>query len=200
MNGPKPVWMLATNRLNQSSPRSAAATGWDSVGSLRPPEAAGSFLCFAGVCGILRRCGRRWHEHSRTGRVLVFRRGLQLLSGHTEHESLVPGIGIEAQQRPIDGDAPGAHTEKASEIDDRHSNAAFGVREYVDDAAEILSLGACYLLAQNRSEGRAELTDLRVDHGVRVGLRRARRLRALRLFGVLPALAMRLRRHRDARR
>src|SRR5580704_7720772 len=177
MNGPNPVWMLATNRLNQSSPRPAAAsTGRDSAGSSWPPEGAGSFFCFAGICGTVRRCRRR-HEHSRTRRVLVLRRGLQLLSSHVEDERLVSGIRIEAQQRPVDGDAPGAHPEEASEIDDRHSHAALGVREYVDDAAEILSLGACYALAEDRSEGSAQLTDLRVDHGVRAGLRRPRRLR-----------------------
>src|ERR1700684_4330324 len=107
--------MLATNKLNQSSPRPAAAsTGCESAGSLRPPEGAGSFLCFAGVCGILRRCRRR-HEHSGTRRVLVLRRGLQLLSGHAEDERFVRGL--ETQQRPIDGDAPDAHTEKAPKID-----------------------------------------------------------------------------------
>ena len=117
MKGPKPVWMLATNRLNQSSPRLAASLDADRAGALVPPPArGGSLLCLAGVCGIGR--GRR-HEHSRLVESLYSGADCSFCRVHAQDERFVPGVRIEAQQRPIDGDAPGSHAEKAAEIDDR---------------------------------------------------------------------------------
>ena len=152
MNGPKPVWMFATNRLNQSSPRLAAAsTGCAEPAPCRRLPAWAQFFVLAGICSIGR---RRRHEHSRAIRVLVLGRRLELLSGQLRTSDL-SAARIEVQQRPIDGDAAGSHAEKAAEIDDRDSHVPLGVREHIDHPAQILSLRALDFLAQNRGERHA---------------------------------------------
>src|SRR5271156_3353364 len=107
MKGPKPVWMLATNRLNQSSPRPAAAVPagcgfagrWDSartaIRSLITLRSARRG-CRGGY--LLR---RRWlrcrQKLRRVGGVLVFRHRLQRFHAHAEDQRVAFVLGMKTQ-------------------------------------------------------------------------------------------------------
>ena len=176
---------VGNEQINQSRPRAAAAsTGWELADWLPPVAGIGSLRCAGGVCSIGARCIRRRHEHSRAVRILVLRSRLQFLPAHIQDDGLVARGGIEAQQWPVDRDAPGAHAEESAEIDDGDSHPSVGIREHIDHAAEILSFGTLYVLAQNRHERGADLSDIRIDDPARRGLRG----RAGRLAGAFGSL------------
>src|SRR6266404_6432739 len=150
MNGPKPVWMLATNRLNQSRPRPAASDlvpGERVPGDPVPEDPSGcrfagggysarsairSLLAFRRTLywrldGRLRRRRCLWrHQCLRVSGVLVFRCRLQLLPAHGQSQSLALVVGIEAQQRPIDGNAAVADAQEAAELDDGNTHSPAG--------------------------------------------------------------------------
>src|ERR1700677_5326301 len=98
--------MLATNRLNQSSPRPADTLDTGVRDGSRPvtagaaPAAGESRLLFGvGACSIGGR--RRRHENSGTAGVLVFRCRLKLFAGDEEDERRMRFSRAEMSQRPI---------------------------------------------------------------------------------------------------
>src|SRR6202041_3862518 len=129
MKGPKPVWMLATNMLNQSSPRPAATVpaGWGLAGRLGSAVVGiHSLLAVRGRCGWRGWHGgdRRCHQRFRLCGVLVFRRRLQFLLTRNQGQRFLCVIRIDPQQRPIDRNAAVADTEEAAEFDDGDTHAA----------------------------------------------------------------------------
>src|SRR5690348_1476101 len=101
MNGPKPVWMLATVRLSQSSPRAAAARG--SAPLVRR-------------IGMIGRRGR--YGHGRDGaRFLVFRGRLDLLPIKRERYRRIAIAGPEFERLPFDRNLAAADPEEAADID-----------------------------------------------------------------------------------
>src|ERR1700722_14772277 len=162
MKGPKPVWILATNRLNQSRPRPALAISavcgfaeWSDPAR----TAVLSLLTFRGArCGG-RRGDLRRHQCLRMVGVLVFRRRLQFLPVHAQSQKFILVAGREAQQRPVDGDAANPHAEKAAEFDDGDAYAASGIGQYVDHAANVLALRILHFLAEDRHDGTVEGPD-----------------------------------------
>jgi hypothetical protein len=169
MNGPNPVWIFATNKLNQSKARPApgdvgggrgAGEGVVSPTDGGPPvagagvEAAGC-TNFAVFCiGSIGRCrprrGRclRAHESQWPRGALVLRRFLQLALGDIQHHGRIRVSRIEFEQRPIDGDSPVAHAQEAAEFDDGDAHPALRIREHIDDAAEIVAILPAHLAAQ----------------------------------------------------
>ncbi len=58
-------------------------------------------------------------------------------------------VGIEVQQRPIDGNAAIADAEEAAELDDGDAHATVGIRQHIDHAAHVLALRPLHLLAED---------------------------------------------------
>src|ERR1700722_18430187 len=124
--------MLATNRLNQSSPRPAAVAGKLARRESAEPwlsSAPGirSLLIVGGSRGLGTRSGlgrSRLHQREWTRTLLVCRGGLQFVLAHAQRHRRIAPVGIEAQQRPFHGDAPIADPEKAAEVDDGNAHAA----------------------------------------------------------------------------
>src|SRR5215469_12358208 len=143
MNGPNPVWMLATKRLSPSRPRHADAVSSRS-GLLRDigTDIAGSFM------NVDRR-RRRCHRARRAG--LVFRSGRDLRAIEAELDRPRPPERREIQRFPVDCDSAAADTEKPAEVDHRSARPSVRVDQDIDDEPQILAVRPLDLFAQYRS-------------------------------------------------
>src|SRR5258705_8475552 len=153
MKGPKPVWIFATKRLNQSSPRLAPDLVKFAVFSLSAAAGIRSLLVFFGSRNRgrgSRSWGQRLHQCLRTRIILVFRRRLQFFTTEAQYQRRrIALVGVEAQQRPFHGDAAIADAQEPAEVDNGGAHAAGGIGQHVDDAPEVLSLRALNPLAEN---------------------------------------------------
>src|SRR5215831_10061958 len=148
MNGPNPVWMLATKRLSPSRPRHADAVSSRS-GLLRDigTDIAGSFM----NVDRRRRRGRRRHCHGARRAGLVFRSGRDLRAIEAELDRPRPPERREVQRFPVYCYSAAADTEKPAEVDHRSARPSVRVDQDIDDEPQILAVRPLDLFAQYRS-------------------------------------------------
>src|SRR5580658_1205663 len=151
MNGPKPVWMLATKRLSQSRARSADGDAVEPISRscTRSETAMPRSLSSRRSAGPDRR--RRPDENERPGLApgLVFGRRLDLGAIETEHDRRVAVGGVELKEPPVDGDLAAADAEEAAEIDHGGAHIGIAIDEHFDDQPHVLARGVAHLLAKN---------------------------------------------------
>src|ERR1700722_12418795 len=149
--------MFATNRLNQSRPRPAPATGelarW---GSFEPWVSAATsirlFLVVGRSCGVAdgrRLRSRRLHQGERAHTVLVFGCYLEFVLTYSQRHRRIAAVGIEAQQPPFNGNASIPYPQEAAKVDDRDAHTTARIGQHVDDAPEILAFESLDSSAEN---------------------------------------------------
>src|SRR6185437_16139730 len=157
MNGPKPVWIFATNRLSPSSPRPAsAASSGPGLLLATATKLDGSFMLVD-----RRRRGRRRHGRGPGRPGLVFRSGRDLGAVESEPDGPRPSERPEIECFPGDRDLAAADPEKPAEIDHRRARLAVRIDQYVHDETQILPGRPFDLLAQQcRHFGRWQRLDI----------------------------------------
>src|ERR1700716_1122303 len=120
MNGPKPVRMSATKKVNQSSPRRLAREGFVGRSSVFElgclVDTGTAALSGARRAGLgLRHLGRGAQDHNWLA-VFVLGSSLHLGSCKLHHDAVRLFSRSETQDAPVDGNLPASDSEESAEI------------------------------------------------------------------------------------